>query len=98
MRCKGGSFLFTRRHGDLAAVGGHDSFGNEKPEVKPGLLALDRIRILPEWQRVKNSGDGFGRNSAFSMNGKDYFVTRAFRRNVNRRGPRSVQDRVADQV
>src|ERR1035438_3226054 len=100
MRCKGGSFLFTRCHGDLAAVSGHDSFGNEKPEVEPGLLvlALDRILILTARHRVENGGDGVGGNSALGMNGKDYFATRAFRRNVNRKGPRSVQDRIADQV
>src|ERR1022692_1689947 len=91
MRSKGGSFLFTRCHGDLAPVGGHDSFGNEKPEVEPGLLALDRILILTARHRVENGGDGVGGNSVLGMNGKDYFATRAFRRNVNRKGPRTVQ-------
>src|ERR1017187_1136719 len=98
MRCKGGSFLFTRCHGDLAAVGGHDSFGNEKPEVEPGLLALDRILILTARHRVENAGDGVGGNSALGMNGKDYFATRAFRRPGHGKGPRAVEDRVADQV
>src|ERR1022692_3115681 len=98
MRSKGGSFLFTRCHGDLAAVGGHDSFGNEKPEVERGILALDPILILPAWQRVKNSGDSIGGNSAFIVNVQDYFPTRAFRRNGNRRGLQRVQDGVADQV
>ena len=93
MRFKGGSFLFTRCHSDLATVGGHDSFGNEKPKVEPGLLALDLILILPAWQRVKNGGDNIGGNSAFIMNGQDHFLTRPFRRNVNRRGLQSVQDR-----
>ena len=98
MRCKSGSFLFTRCHGDLAAVGGHDSFGNEKSEEEPGILALDRILILTARHRVENGGDRVGGNSTLDMDGKDYFVTRAFRRNVNRRGLQSVQDRVADQV
>src|ERR1039457_1142752 len=92
------SFFFTRCHRDLAAVGGHDFFGNEKPEVEPGLLTLDLILLLPPWQRVENSGDSIGGNSAFIMNGQDYFPTLAFRRNGNRRGLQSVQDRVAEQV
>src|ERR1035437_619754 len=98
MHSKGGSFLFTRCHGDLAAVGGHDSFGNEKPEVERGLLALDPILILPPWQRVKNRGDSIGGNSAFIMNGQDSFLPRPFRRDVDGRGLQSAQDRVADQV
>src|ERR1039458_10457376 len=91
MRRKGGSFLFSRCHSDLAAVGGDDCFGNEQPEVERGILASDPILILPAWQRVKDSGDSLGANSAFIMNAQDYFRARAFRPNGNRRGLQRVQ-------
>ena len=55
MRCKGCSFLFTRCHTELAAVGGHDFLGNEKPEAEAGRLALVLILILPACQRVKKA-------------------------------------------